>query len=385
MTSPNRWAELYKRFDPEELATKPEWHADRAYNTVMKIAAGLERPFGEKRYLLLGTVGTGKSTELYRVAAARAKKGPVVLFDIHGHFTRTVRDPSALQHVQPWETLLLAGLAIYAAGEKRFHKKWPREISERFRDSISALSGTSPDTRMKLDLSKLASAVFAVVGGPIAGAIGSSAGKMLEVGAGALGEIVGVAEDWNLPIGLPRHDALRDQDQRVYELLLSVNAVIRELQQDSGPLTLVIDGLDRVYSVPTTKQLFLESTLLGSLECATVVAGPLMLQREKLASQIHKFEAKILANLPTIRVGVGETSFAGPQGCRELRGSEVGDRRCRGDRSGDRRTTPLDRNRPQQERHRASRSRRQRSRTPPPGRRTCGCTARPAVPLALPE
>lgn len=299
MTNLSRWAEVYRRFDPEEPATNPAWHADRAYNTVNEIDEGLNLPFGDKRYLLLGTVGTGKSTELYRVASQRAKNGPVVLLDIAKHFAHAVKDANALQHVQPWETLLLAGLAIYAAGQKRFFMQWSREITDQFREATAALSATE-SVGYRVDIGKLAGAVFAVVGGPVAGAIGASAGKALEIGAGAITELAGVAEDWTLPIGLPRQDKLRDQDLRVHALLLAVNALILELNQKLGNPTLVIDGLDRITELNTARQLFIESALLASLPCATVVAGPRMLQRRKLAAQIRRFEPKILANLPVI-------------------------------------------------------------------------------------
>jgi Ni2+-binding GTPase involved in maturation of urease and hydrogenase len=57
-----------------------------------------EKPRDEPKILLGGTVGTGKSTELWKIAETQAKKGDefVVFVDLVSHFDRAVGDAQAL-------------------------------------------------------------------------------------------------------------------------------------------------------------------------------------------------------------------------------------------------------------------------------------------------
>lgn len=94
------WRVIYERFDPEEPAPKP-WRADRKLSPVEEICEALDRPFGSPRVLLTGTVGTGKTTELLRVAEARAAAGKelVIVLDLVQHFSSVVGDVEALEHI----------------------------------------------------------------------------------------------------------------------------------------------------------------------------------------------------------------------------------------------------------------------------------------------
>src|SRR5262245_48084555 len=72
MDARSAWETVYERFDPYEPATAPAWRIERPKNPVPHLIADLRRPFGTTRCLLMGSVGTGKSTELRRVAQAQA-------------------------------------------------------------------------------------------------------------------------------------------------------------------------------------------------------------------------------------------------------------------------------------------------------------------------
>src|SRR5690606_3723714 len=56
----------------------------------------------------------------------------------------------------------------------------------------------------------------------------------------------------------------------------------------------------RVKNEDTSRGLFVESTLLGSLQCATVLTCPLALRRRRLAAQMRHFELEVLANVPVL-------------------------------------------------------------------------------------
>jgi len=61
------WKEILNRFD-QDLVTCPAWRADRPDSPADKISKSLDRPADSPHKVLLsGTIGSGKSTELYRV------------------------------------------------------------------------------------------------------------------------------------------------------------------------------------------------------------------------------------------------------------------------------------------------------------------------------
>ncbi len=77
--------------------------------------------------------------------------------------------------------------------------------------------------------------------------------------------------------------------------------MILDLQQDLGrKILLVVDGIDRVRERATLRSLFVDSTLLASLDCHLVVPAPLTVLRE-LAWSVRGFETKELANVPVLQ------------------------------------------------------------------------------------
>src|SRR4051812_34457218 len=104
------WKTILNRFDPD-LVSPHAWRADREESPAAKILTSLDRPVQTPpKVLLTGTIGTGKSTELLRVAEARARNGDdfVILLDLVRHFRKVVGDLEALQNVTAWEVCFLA-------------------------------------------------------------------------------------------------------------------------------------------------------------------------------------------------------------------------------------------------------------------------------------
>jgi hypothetical protein len=115
----------------------------------------------------------------------------------------------------------------------------------------------------------------------------SVAGQVLE----ALG---GATEDapWKLRIGRRAERSLDDQDGRVRSLLSAVNLLIGRIQHEHLPITLVVDGLDRMSSVDATRRMFLDSRLLGELACVTLVTAPLAVHHEGMARKRARVQAQ---------------------------------------------------------------------------------------------
>lgn len=290
------WAKVYERFEPEKPADKP-WRVERTYSPAKEIVRELARPMGgHKRFMILGGLGSGKSTELMGIAEARSGSGPVVFLDLVEHFEQRLGDIAALDRVQPWEVVLLVGLGVFAAAEEHFGHKWDKPLRNNF-EAAGRKFAEIEGNKGEFDLAKLASSVAVLAGGALTAA---TAGTAALVGAGliAVGE---VAKSFQFKIGIPGRKARSDQDQAVRQLLEAVNALIGDLQNRYATrLTVFIDGLDRVKKQAQTEAMFVDSSLLGSLGCDVVLTGPMALHWGSLRKHVRRFTTKILTNAPVI-------------------------------------------------------------------------------------
>jgi hypothetical protein len=102
-----------------------------------------------------------------------------------------------------------------------------------------------------------------------------------------------------LPIGKSKKK-LEDQDQPIRDLLQAVNRMIEALRlYATRSIVLVIDGLDRIRSLPQATGLFRDSNLIASLDCRLVVCGPVALRHStKLAET--RFDTHLLFNEPVL-------------------------------------------------------------------------------------
>lgn len=288
------WQKIYQRFDVYEYVTSPAWRADRVLSPARKIVEILSTPFAsDARILVTGTIGTGKTTELLRVAEARANHEFVVFLDLARHFDRLGRI-EGLQHVNQWEVCFLVGLALYRTAEDQLGFPFPKGLLKDLESAWTELARASETPQpAQLDLVKLGKAIVtagaAIVGGP--------AGAALGVGLGTAAD--GLRAAWNLPMGASTRP-LPDDAEQVKTMLHTVNRVIGEVQTRHRPVLLVIDGLDRIRDIERARELFVESDVLARLACRIVICGPFALRHHPTASAIPRFQFQPLVNEPVL-------------------------------------------------------------------------------------
>ena len=291
------WKELWARFDPERPVADAKWRVAREHSPAAQICQDLSVPMGgTKRFLMLGSIGSGKSTELLAVAQQRGRHGPVVFLDLVDHFNQ-LGDPQALQYVQSWEVLLLIGLSVYHAADYYGHH-WAKEDLGALQSAGEAFA-VDAGNGASFDVAKLSSSVAIMVGG-VLGSLGRPVGTVVGAGLVLAGEAAGAGR-WEFELGRRKLTPSSDQDSRVQKLLDAVNGLIGTLHVSyATELTVFVDGLDRVEDPGAARSLFVDSGLLGSLICSTVATAPLVLRRESLAAHVRGFRPKVLANLPVI-------------------------------------------------------------------------------------
>ena len=283
------WETIYERFDPLEPPEQPAWHAARPSSPLARIEQALDLPRGTPHVLFTGTIGTGKTTELLRVAEARGSKEFVIVLDLERHFERVVGDAEALHHVSAWEVVFLVGLAILRSAEEKLGFTFPAEhrlsleTAWRAAAKLSKVSETTPE----VDVGKLAKSLSLLV----SAAAGPAGTALVALAEGA---------KWSLPIGLSK-TRLPDQDSQAQTLLRCVNVIIGLVQQRGSKVLVILDGLDRIKTFDRAKELFLDSTMIGQLDCRVVLCGPFVLRTDGAIGAVRGFsDVPPLVNVPVM-------------------------------------------------------------------------------------
>lgn len=297
MSRRDTWRKLYERFDPEQPAPK-RWRAHRTQTPAEEIIKTLERPFGIPRLLLMGTVGTGKTTELLGVAEERQNKDLVVFMDLARHFAEVVKDPRALDRIEAWEVCFLAGLALVSQFHTQLGSELDAEMVKQLGAAWRELTTATETPTPQLDLGSFGKEALDL-GATLAatGLLGPPAQGAAVVFKGAKAMVSGLK--WTLPIGRSAKP-LPDQDRHVQDLLGAVNLLIGEVQSKYRRVLLIIDGLDRIRDLPRAKALFVDSQLLSQLQCPLVVCGPSALRHNPATAGVRGFRTMALVNEPVL-------------------------------------------------------------------------------------
>jgi hypothetical protein len=303
------WKTILDRFDPDVLAPS-NWRADREDSPAGAIITSLDRPASAPpKVLLSGTIGIGNSTELYRVAEARAEKGAefVIVLDLVRHFGQSVGDLEALQNISAWEVCFLAGLALIRAAKSELGYDFPPELVTQLSNAwvevarASEAPGKAPPTIDILAVVKSMTLMASAVAAPVALAAGApvTAGAAAAGGLKFLSEVAGAGK-WTLPFGKKGTKALEDQDERLQTLAATVNLLLARFQQWNRRVLLAIDGLDRIVDGDRARALFLRSQLIARLDCAVVVCAPFARCNDMSATEARGFRLRTLHNAPVL-------------------------------------------------------------------------------------
>lgn len=289
------WKTLIERFDPETPVQEKAWRASRSRSPAQVICERLDIPVGIPRVLVTGTVGTGKTTELYRIAEERTAKEFVVFVDLERHFSDVVGDAPSLQHISSWEVCFLMGVALLRAAEEQLHFELPKTHSDDLQRAWSALAKvTSSGDSPSFDVAALAKSMIVLASSALPGA-----GAPVELGLKVL-EKASDSMKWSIPFGRSQRP-MADQERPVQALLACVNTIIGLVQQRGSRVLLVIDGLDRIRDFSRAKELFLDSRLISLLDCPMVVCGPFALRHHPATAAIRGFyDVPPLVNEPVL-------------------------------------------------------------------------------------
>jgi hypothetical protein len=293
-----QWKTLIQRFDPWVPASGTV-RADRPYNRVFPyIRRVLRVPEGVARILVLGSIGSGKSTELLHVVETCPDDQRWVLFDVFQWFSRSGA-PQALDAVKPWELLAIVAAHGWQAAEQLGYVDGLQAELRAINSAVAALDpspgGVSPTV---FDLASLASSAIVLI--PGIGNVGLFFREMAKA----------VKLTWTP--GRPDRPNPTISDPRVQELLAATNAVFRALRTVSSPPVLVVDGLDQIKDPNQAERIFYSGDILQGISDAHVIAtAPLLV--DLLPSGL--WNRRTLAEVPVVdredwrRLGDGVSFF----------------------------------------------------------------------------
>lgn len=292
MSFKQRWIEIFRSFDPVVPAgdaSRPDIvRVDRPYSPIDELARDLAFPEAHRRELIVGAPGSGKSTELLALMRQQTELRPI-LVDLREHFQDQRGDVAALDRLQPWEALIVIGLAIYRYGREHLGHPWSPDDTSALREAIAGPSGRPA---AEIDVAQLAAEVAVLAGSMGADALVPGAGIALKV----LAAVTNSASA-KLPLGIRREDALNDQDPKVRLLLRVVSRLMTALANGYGaPILLLVDGVDRA-DAQLSRRLFEESELLAALPCHQVMTAPLSLRQRNLRGG---WRSHFLGNIPVL-------------------------------------------------------------------------------------
>lgn len=320
MSRRDTWLTVIDRFDPELSLPDPAWRAPRSRSPARTICEWLAISRGVPRLLMTGTVGTGKTTELLRIAEARADKEFVVFVDLERHCIEVVHDAKAIERVSPWEVCFLMGVALLRAAEERLAFELPVEHRKALENAWRVLAGrANTEAPPQIDVSSLGKSMLvwashAAAGSP--GAVGAGL-ELLKAGVDAV--------RWSVPFGKTQK-WLEDQESDVQALLDAVNTLIGLVQQRGSRVLFIIDGLDRIRDFNRAKALFLDSVLISQLACPMVICGPFALRHHPATAAIRGFhDVPSLVNEPVLLKAEPKKRGPGIEFFRDLYARRVAD------------------------------------------------------------
>lgn len=287
-TTSELWQEIGNRFDPFHSDVPPEWWVERQNKPALKISRRLEDRSRTAPYhiLLMGPIGSGKTTELYRIIHARTQARDCVVFlDVFAHIDRIVKDINAIEKIEAWEVIFLIGLALINKARKMGYSDEDLNApAKALAESWQRLAQNSntPGAPV-LEVGGIFEAAQLLVPALLtaAGADPETA-HAVTAGTGMFSKALSSVKNWFIPIGRSQQH-ISDQDSEAQRLLNTVNSLIDHIQQrhEDRQLLLFIDGLDYIRDMNRARMVMIDSTLITQLKCSLLITAPYALYQRR--------------------------------------------------------------------------------------------------------
>lgn len=276
------WAAVYNCFDPLVILSGDRlraWHIEREGSPLKRLITSLQPECLPQKVLLVGQMGSGKTSELFKLVSLLQKDYLTVYLDLYGSLD--INTSSRL------ELLFCLGAAIYKAasdaGVEIPHKAWDDLVS-----SLSTLVREQTQRKgFQID--------------PMGALAGILTTASLELPALAVvGSALGQGVQFNF--GMTRQDVERLEVGPVMpEIFQRVNAIIELVEKKAGKnLLLIADGLDKVSGSDQARLLLERNWFLTNLKCRAIYTIPLGIYYSPIYNEMQHYYQCV--ELPNIRL-----------------------------------------------------------------------------------
>lgn len=264
------WKSLYNLFDPTRRLerTDQDLFVSRPGSVAETIAADLRLGLEpEGKWVVCGSMGSGKSSELVHLGSLLEDSHAVIGLDLPASVAR-------VDLIQPSEVLFLIGAAAVRTAREVLALEIDKELVSRL---LNAFKGLLPEGHT-VDLSKLLQgvALFAAnIAAPGAGAVVGAATGAASATAGALGEKAKTTLRRSPRLGgLTR--PVKEGEPDFERLREAVDDILEDLGRHRPPVVLV-DGLDKIQELSAIRDLFATNRILALPRGQVVYTGPINL------------------------------------------------------------------------------------------------------------
>lgn len=280
------WRRLYELCDPTHRlhTAELELFVERPDSVARRIANTLRSGFdAQGKWVICGSVGAGKSTELTRLAQLLRDDFAVVGVDLWQASGR-------IDQITPAEILFCIGAATVRTARIRFGHEVDATLVKNLGQAFNGLL----DKRHEIDVTDFMEGVALLGVDLFAPGVGSATGAGLRAVKAATGTL-------RLPVGRARVGGLtrpvKDGDPALDELISVVDDILTDVRSTREPLVLV-DGLDKLTEITAIRELFATSRVLAGPHAPLIYTGPvtLMVAAEWSAAGNH-FTRERLSNL----------------------------------------------------------------------------------------
>ncbi len=265
------WKRLYNLFNPIrrlELSDQ-DLYVSRPGSVAEAIAADLRHGLEpEGKWVVCGSMGSGKSSELVHLGSLLDRSHVVVGLDLPESVAR-------VDLIQPSEVLFLSGAAAVRTAREILNHEIDADLVARL---LSAFKGLLSSEGHTVDLGKLLQgvALFAAnLAAPGVGAVAGAAAGVAGAAVGALGEKAKTTLRRASEIGgLTR--PVKEGQPDFERLREAVDDVLADLRGHRPPVVLV-DGLDKIQELGAIRDLFATNRILALPRAQVVYTGPINL------------------------------------------------------------------------------------------------------------
>lgn len=291
----DRWIALKKLCAVEPSGIPDELIVDRTYSPLADIRRDVEledRP----KVLLSGLMGSGKSTELRRLARELDDRRFVVYLDLGFALTTVFGDGGALARITSWELCFLIAVQAMQQANERFGTASDPVVPKDISVGLEAAWKLAAKEDRNLDLASVGKALAVGAGSLLTATVNPIAGAAVAgVGSAALD----VFKGW-FRVGTSDRADYDAQAEESRHLLAAINRLFGFINDKHMPALVIVDGLDRMPKTERAQALLIESDMLSKLSAGLVLCAPFAPHRQRNANMVRGFERYRLLCEPVI-------------------------------------------------------------------------------------